>query len=65
MAYNRKASELLSKGVKYIELLPYNKMAGSKYKLAGRKYEPSFDGSIPVNSRSEIFAEYGIEAKTI
>lgn len=62
----RMTAELLGEnGVKYIELLPYNKMAGSKYKLVGRKYEPSFDGSIPVNSRSEIFAEYGIEAKMI
>lgn len=62
----RGIAELLSEnGVKYIELLPYNKMAGSKYKLVGREYEPSFDGSIPVSIRTEIFAEYGIEAKII
>lgn len=59
------AKLLMDNGVGYIELLPYNKMAGSKYKLAGREYTPSFDGSISVCTRSEIFAEYGIEAKAI
>lgn len=62
----RAIAELLKKNnIKYIELLPYNKMAGAKYKLAGKEYTPSFDGSVPVNARKEIFAEYGIEAKTI
>ena len=62
----RSIAELLScNGVGYIELLPYNKMAGAKYKLAGREYSPSFDGGIPINQRKEIFDEYGIEAKTI
>ena len=59
------AALLSENGVGYIELLPYNKMAGSKYKLAGREYTPSFDGSVPVSIRSEIFAEYGIKAKKI
>ena len=62
----RAIAELLSENrVKYIELLPYNKMAGSKYKLAGRKYMPSFDESQPVVIRSEMFDEYGIKAKKI
>jgi pyruvate formate lyase activating enzyme len=56
---------LADNGVKYIELLPYNKMAGSKYRLAGRPYAPSFDESAPVSPRIEIFAEYGIEARKI
>ena len=56
-------AQLLSHhGVGHIELLPYNKMAGSKYPLAGKVYAPSFDGNIPVAVRSEIFAQYGIEA---
>ena len=62
----RKIAELLSKnGVKYIELLPYNKFAGSKYQLDGRTYSPSFDENIPVCFRHEIFAEYGIMSKKI
>lgn len=62
----RAIAELLSKnGINMIELLPYNKMTGSKYKLAGKKYTPSFDDSVPICIRSEIFAEYGIEAKTV
>ncbi len=56
---------LSDNGVKYIELLPYNKMAGAKYPLAGREYTPSFDERSEANVRTEIFAEYGIEAKKI
>lgn len=62
----RAISKLLSENhIKYIELLPYNQMAGSKHKLAGREYAPSFDERQPVMIRSEIFAEYGIEARKI
>ena len=56
------ASLLYANGVKRIELLPYNKMAGSKYSLAGKRFEPSFDESVPVTIRSELFERYGIEA---
>ena len=52
-------------GIKYIELLPYNKMAGSKYQLAGMTYSPSFDEKAPVKTREEIFAGYGITSKII
>jgi len=62
----RDIAELLREnGIGYIELLPYNKMAGSKYKLAGKEYIPTFDESIPVEMRSEIFSRYGIEVKKI
>ena len=52
-------------GVKYVELLPYNKMAGSKYRLAGRVFAPSFDESVPVAIRKELFSKHGIEAVAI
>lgn len=52
-------------GIHYIELLPYNKMTGSKYPLAGKTYEPSFDESALVAIRSELFAKHGIKVKTI
>ena len=62
----RRIAELLREnGVKYIELLPYNKMAGSKYRLAGRVYAPSFNTDSPVEIRLGLFMEYGIEAKKI
>ena len=59
----RKVAELLSEnGVKYIELLPYNKLAGAKYRLVGREYDPNFDGNAEPQMRLDIFAEYGISA---
>ena len=62
----RGIAELLSaNGVNYIELLPYNKFAGSKYQLDGRVYSPSFDENVPVEFRHEIFKEYGILSKKI
>ena len=59
------AELLYENGVHYIELLPYNKFAGSKYQLDGRVYSPSFDESVPVEFRHDIFKEYGIESKRI
>ena len=56
---------LKQNGIHYIELLPYNKMAGSKYRLAGKVYQPSFDGNRSVIVRTELFARYGIEAVKI
>ncbi len=52
-------------GVAYAELLPYNKMAGGKYALVGRHYEPDFDETIPINPREKIFAAHGITIKTL
>ena len=56
---------LKENGINYIELLPYNQMSGSKYRLAGKVYEPSFDESVPAAIRTELFAEHGIQAKTV
>ncbi len=52
-------------GAKYAELLPYNKMAGSKYALVGREYNPPFDEKTEVCIRPEIWAENGIEIKIL
>lgn len=54
---------LSSHNVGYIELLPYNPMAGAKYSLVGQEYKPSFDAQIPVSADTKIFEKYGIEAK--
>jgi len=52
-------------GVSYVELLPYNKMAGGKYLMLGRTYETDFDGSIEPVVQTQIFNTYGIEVKVL
>lgn len=59
------AQILSAHGIKYIELLPYNKMAGSKYALVEEVYAPSFDTSVECTPRTEIFESYGIEARIV
>ncbi len=62
----RQTAKLLQEnGVVCVELLPYNKMAGAKYKLANMEYAPSFDENISPNLRTELFAEYGIKARKL
>ncbi len=56
---------LSAHGVRYIELLPYNKLTGAKYALVNREYAPEFDGSRPVEFRTELFARYGIKTKIL
>ncbi len=51
--------------VGYIELLPYNTMAGSKYTLAGRTFSPKFDDTKPYRDPSAQFAAAGIETKVL
>lgn len=57
------AKLLCSYGITYAELLPYNKMAGGKYEMLGRKYTPMFDESYESIPRKEIFEKYGIKVK--
>lgn len=52
-------------GVNYIEMLPYNKMAGGKYMMMGREYEPGFDETLEPNTRKDIYNSYGIEVKVL
>ena len=59
------ASLLRDRGVDYIEVLPYNKMAGGKYSMLMRRFSPDFDESIASNARSEIFEEFGITQKIL
>ena len=47
----------------WVELLPYNKMAGSKYKMLGKTYLPKFDERAEPKPREEIFAAYGVKTK--
>lgn len=59
------ADLLIREGVNYIELLPYNPMAGSKYALAGMEYRPEFDEKAEVNTDTDIFAAAGITAQLV
>ena len=52
-----------SKNLLRVELLPYNKYAGSKYALAGMKFEPMYDEKVDSNPRLNLFKENGIEAR--
>ena len=48
-----------------VELLPYNKMAGSKYALIGKAYDPLFDEKREPNIDTAIFCEKGIAVKVM
>ena len=56
------AEILLDNGIKYIEVLPYNKLAGAKYPLVGKKYDPDFDTGAEPRLPGDVFGEYGITA---
>lgn len=57
------AQLLQSHGIDYIELLPYNPMAGSKYALAGKEFCPTYDPQRACAPREALFAQYGIKVK--
>lgn len=59
------ARVLNDNGVHYVELLPYNKMAGGKYALVQRQYTPTFDEQQEVVIRKEILDAHGIEYKVL
>lgn len=49
--------------VSYVELLPYNKLAGSKYAAVGMEYTPDFDETREPIVDVEIFEKNGIKVK--
>ena len=46
-----------------VELIPYNKMTGAKYKNLGKVYAPQFNEQAPLNKNIQIFLQKGINAK--
>ena len=52
-------------GADRIELLPYNKAAGAKYRSAGRQYTVDFDTEADPRFHEEIFREYQIEVTVL
>ena len=58
-------SFLLKNKVRYAELLPYNKMAGGKYKMTGRIFRPDFNDSVPVRVREDIWSRFNIKIRVL
>ncbi len=56
-------AEFLKKGKTHIkvELIPYNKLTGAKYRSVGREYSPCFDENKPLNKNTKIFDEKNIK----
>lgn len=49
----------------YAELLPYNTMAGGKYKMLMREYTPKFDTKISPQAHTDLFEKSGIQTKIL
>lgn len=56
---------LSSVSVHKVELLPYNKAAGAKYKAAGMTYSIEFDGGRTPQPHEEIFKSFEIEVNVL
>lgn len=48
-------------GLLRVELLPYNKAAGSKYQYAGMEFMPDYDESRELNLNTALFEQAGIK----
>jgi pyruvate formate lyase activating enzyme len=48
-----------------VELLPYNKAAGGKYKSVGMTYAPQFDENQTPNLQTDCFTRLGVPAKVM
>ena len=59
------ATNLRDRSISAVELLPYNRMAGGKYKLLLRTYEPRFDETVPPCAHEEIFLAHGVTARIL
>jgi pyruvate formate lyase activating enzyme len=47
-------------GLQRVDLLPYNKAAGSKYQAAGMAFTPEYDEARPLNINTQPFEQAGI-----
>lgn len=48
-------------GLSHVDLLPYNRAAGSKYEYAGMEFKPDYDEERPLNINTLPFEEYGVK----
>ena len=56
---------LKQNGVNYVELLPYNQMAGAKYKMLCREYRPDFDERVAVKVPERILRKNNVAFKIL
>jgi pyruvate formate lyase activating enzyme len=47
-------------GLEYVELLPYNRSAGGKYKACGMSFAPDWDESAPCSTDVHMFSSRGV-----
>jgi pyruvate formate lyase activating enzyme len=50
-------------GLVEVNLLPYNRAAGSKYQYAGMAFEPDYDEKRPLNINTRIFEQAGLKVR--
>ena len=50
-------------GLVRVDLLPYNRAAGSKYPSIGRDFKPNYDEAQPLNTNLLLFERLGIEVR--
>ena len=48
-------------GLIRVDLLPYNKAAGSKYQYAGMEFKPDYDETRPININTTLFEQSGVK----
>lgn len=62
-----KTAHLISnaKNLLKVELLPYHKTAGAKYKMVGKEYNPGFDTTKSVKVWTDVFKNYNIEVSLL
>lgn len=54
-----------AKQLEKVELLPYQKTAGAKYRMVGEKYLPKFDEQREVFLDTSVFQTYGIRSEIL
>ena len=59
------AEFMASNEVYRVELLPYNRSAGAKYKMLGKQYTVDFDADAEPTAHKEIFEKYNIGVKVL
>ncbi len=52
-------------GMLGVDLLPYNRAAGGKYRAAGMEFQPQYDETSLVNANVAIFEKAGIKARIV
>ncbi len=52
-------------GLQRVDLLPYNKVAGAKYRALGMEFKPDYDEAREVNANTRSFHEAGIEVHVL